>query len=359
MNKRLLKEVTIYTAHGIAFGFLFPIISTLIQAHLSYSNLSLNSLISAQINFPLLWVIDTAPIFLGLFARAAGKKQDKLNDEIEIIEKANRQISIDMAEKEIISSKLRQKEKIIEDDLLSARTIQRSFLPNIPDNRHFNIDYLYSPKNQIGGDFLKIVELDSKNIAFFIGDVSGHGIAAALLTAATLSLLNQLCCDEEKSADQVMMDLNKELLEIVPDNRFITAIFGIIRKKDDKATFTYVRAGHTLPIFWKSKSKRIEIIQSSGMPLGVQNGSMDFEVINYDLDLGDRIFLYTDGVIEFIKADENDLNFSGLKIIFENINLKSIPFNKILKSIDEQIANLGNEDSKQDDELMLLIEYKS
>lgn len=73
-----ISETNRYTILGIAFGFLFPILSSIITAYLQFDTISFVNLVAVQINEPLLWIIDTAPVFLGIIARLAGHHQDEL-----------------------------------------------------------------------------------------------------------------------------------------------------------------------------------------------------------------------------------------------------------------------------------------
>ena len=81
MNNRFWQsEANKFTLYGAIFGLLFPIIATLLQAFLKHGNLAMSSLIDVQLTDPLLWIIDSAPFWLGLFARFAGRRQDNLKE---------------------------------------------------------------------------------------------------------------------------------------------------------------------------------------------------------------------------------------------------------------------------------------
>ena len=124
--KNLRSETIRYTIYGALFGFLFPVVSSLFEAFLRYKNISFTSIINVQLTTPLIWVIDTAPFFLGLFARSAGIRQDAL----------------------------KEKNDIINEELKAARIIQESFLPDIPGFKGLEIYYSYIPREEVSGDFL-------------------------------------------------------------------------------------------------------------------------------------------------------------------------------------------------------------
>ncbi|MEZ4711397.1 MAG: hypothetical protein R3A44_29655 [Caldilineaceae bacterium] len=78
MSKFWQSEANKFTLYGAIFGFLFPVIATLLQAFLKHGNFSMDSMVDVQFTDPLLWIIDSAPFWLGLFARFAGRRQDNL-----------------------------------------------------------------------------------------------------------------------------------------------------------------------------------------------------------------------------------------------------------------------------------------
>ena len=176
------SETTKYTIYGVLFGFLFPIISSIFESWLRYKNISFYSIITIQLTTPLMWVIDTAPFFLGLFARFAGKREHAL----------------------------KEKNQLMNEDLKSARIIQESFLPDIPTFKGLEIYYSYIPREEVSGDFIILNEINPNKLGVFIGDVSGHGISAALITSFTIALINKVYKNLDIEPDVFFNKLNKE-----------------------------------------------------------------------------------------------------------------------------------------------------
>lgn len=141
-----------YAALGAAFGFSFPLGSTIVQALIEHGSAGLDALIAIQVGSPLLWVIDSAPIWLGLFAAVAGRRQDALNDAMSALEKANTELETAMTTLEESNSNLEQANL----ELVEASQLKSQFLANMSHE-------LRTPLNAIIG-FSRIVLRKTKDL---------------------------------------------------------------------------------------------------------------------------------------------------------------------------------------------------
>lgn len=317
---KIKSETTKYTLYGILFGFLFPLISNLFEAWLKYRNISFSSLISIQLNTPLIWVIDSAPFFLGLFARFAGIRQDAL------IEK-NQQIN---------------------EEMKAARVVQESFLPEIPDFKGIELYYRYLPKQEVSGDFLIINQINSNKLSLFIGDVSGHGVSAALITSLTIAMINKIHKDLDFAPKIFFTKLNNELVNFIPKNKYITGIYGVFNNKGKNIDFSFSRGGHPYPVIWDAKKKDAFLIKSFGESLGY-NTLIEYEVSSINMKSNDVLFLFTDGIIEIMNKNKEELGFKGLLAIIKDIMINNYSLKKSLDLIIYEIdsykgAILANDD---------------
>lgn len=349
-------SANIYTIYGMLFGFMFPVVSTYINAFIEFNDISFNSLLQVQKTDPLLWVIDSAPFILGLFARFAGLRQDKLNNALEVLQDANTKITREIEKSKKIENELRYKNTIIEEDLEAAKAFQESFLPGIPNFSHLNIYYRYVPIAAVGGDFLSITPYDTKSLGLFLGDVSGHGVSAALISSAALVLIHRLQKKHAYAPDQFLDELNDELLKFIPENKYITAICGFFIKQHDNILFSYSRGGHPYPIIWKKSEQKVSIIKSPGAIVGAIPEA-EFSRHSAILERGDRIFFYTDGILEAINREDEELGFDGLVNILEAANNQNYPLkdtmDMILLEFDEFRKNGGAE---KDDKVFIGVE---
>jgi sigma-B regulation protein RsbU (phosphoserine phosphatase) len=142
----------------------------------------------------------------------------------------------------------------------------------------------------VGGDFFNYFELPGGNLALLVGDVSGKGVAAALLMAslqATLSARLPLATSLSDMAEQ----LDDEIARSTPPELFLTLFVAVLNSQE--RTLRYVNAGHNTQYVLLGDG-RLHRLESTGRPLGLLPGGGYVEQ-SITLDVGDSIFLYTDG----------------------------------------------------------------
>lgn len=186
-------------------------------------------------------------------------------------------------------------------ELALAMAVQRNILPHrvpVPDAVSVSAEYI--PMNGIGGDLYDFVEFREQDaFGLFVCDVSGHGVSAALISSmvkAHLSTVRHSCT----SPAALLGYINERLVGQIGDH-FVTAFYGIYRAPD--RTFTFARAGHCYPIL--DRGGVITELRSHGSFLG-RIGALALEEAVVGLDAGDRIIMYTDGIIE-ARADREGI----------------------------------------------------
>ncbi len=303
-----------FTIFGISFGFLFPLFSTLAETWMQVGMISLESSLRIQASRPLLWVIDSAPFFLGFFAWLAGIKQEavkKLNLELQ---KSNKDLKIEIARSSSIERNVRDLIDVYKEDLHSAKLIQEFSLPEIPSFPQFKIHYKYLPLNPVGGDLISLQKINNGLLGILVGDVVGHGISAALIA----SLVNVLASkNREKNGlnpKEYLEFLNKEANQYLPEDYYFTALYGLLASNGNSAKFTFSRGGHPYPFIYSHEKKEVSIQEISGTPLGLLD-DLTYSELSVDLFPKDRIYIITDGLIE-VKNDIGKLlgskNFSSI-----------------------------------------------
>ena len=181
--------------------------------------------------------------------------------------------------------------KPIEAELDIATKIQQSNLPNEAiDNEDYFVDGFSKPAKEVGGDFFDYSILDEDNLAFVIGDASGKGIPAAILTLITQINIKQFI-KHTLNPSEILYTLNNQLCENNTASMFITLWIGIYNKSTKKLTFS--NAGHN-PSLIKQNGKFDYLKMDSGVVLGVIE---DFEFKNEETFLKE-IFMYTDGITD-------------------------------------------------------------
>jgi len=180
----------------------------------------------------------------------------------------------------------------IESELETARQIQFSILPkNVPALPRLRIAAGYYTMSAVAGDFYQFIEMDDHRLGVLVADVSGHGVPAALI-ASMLKTAVQTIVPCAHSPKVVLQGLNRMLSGQAAD-QFVTAAYLFIDTENYKAR--YSAAGH--PPLLLSRAGRLQRIESNGLVFGVAR-EPDYPVRDIELCPGDRLLLYTDGLIE-------------------------------------------------------------
>ncbi|MBN1603862.1 MAG: SpoIIE family protein phosphatase [Chitinispirillaceae bacterium] len=229
----------------------------------------------------------------------------------------------------------------IKDELRLARLIQQGILPkNAPEMDGLSISVSYHPVTDVGGDIYDFIKFSHNRMGIFIGDASGHGLAAAFVgTISKMSLYNH--SKEEMPVDQLLTNINNDLINNIHTGHYITCFWGII--DIEERTFTFSRAGHPIPVLIKKDGTVIEL-RSNGTFIGLIPETT-FEKSTIHFENGDRIFLFTDGIYEVIdtKDPHNEmLGYERFVSILQNHNNHS--FVKAFTSISNQLSRLSYDD---------------
>jgi sigma-B regulation protein RsbU (phosphoserine phosphatase) len=245
--------------------------------------------------------------------------------------------------KEVLKTEAREKSLDI------ARKRLRRFLPqSAPQIPGLDIAFEYRPSDKVGGDFFNFIDLGENRCGVVIGDISGHGIEAAVLTGIAKKAMD-IWARTLIVPDKVMMQANRDIYPDLDESTFITLCYGVI---DASAmTFTYGRAGHPLPIaFNPVLREKPSQLQSKGMSIGLDVGDLFdtvLEVKTFQLRPGDGIFLYTDGLTE--ASDPTGLEFGvhGLLTLLGQNPGKTAQetIDNILATVDE----FSGKEKQQDD----------
>ena len=193
-------------------------------------------------------------------------------------------------------------------DLKAAAKIQESFLPRgVPRAPGAEFAWLYLPCDELAGDGLNVIPLGDGRVGLYVLDVSGHGVAAALLSVA---LSRRLSPPSDPSSILIRggdgggrndpappVEVAARLNQLFPfdpaTEQFATLVYGVL----DAATgeFRYVSAGHPGPVHLPAGAEPV-LLQSHGFPIGL--AADDYEERSVCLGSGDRLYLYSDGVPE-------------------------------------------------------------
>jgi hypothetical protein len=188
----------------------------------------------------------------------------------------------------------------------AANRIQAALLPlDAPSFAGANVSSHYRAATEIGGDYFDFLKLSTGEIGIAFGDVSGHGLTSGIVMAmAKSALLVQV--DYEHSPRAVLQVLNEVVMKTAPKRTMMTFFFGVLDLQAQ--TLRFSSAGHLDPYVYRSATGRVETLSSWGFPLGVRRREPFREHV-VEFMAGDRLILYSDGLIEAIDDDGNPFGF--------------------------------------------------
>jgi len=192
------------------------------------------------------------------------------------------------------AQRLLQEERI-RSELLIAHQIQQGILPG-PFKGHPGIHFeaINEPARDVGGDFYDYFQVNTDEFGFFIGDVCGKGVPAAIFMASSRSILKAQALSNPRPAS-VMHLANQLTAEDAQHGMFVTVFYGVYNLKTRKLLFT--NAGHTLPYLYRPSTASCSSLFNTNFPLGVFE-PFTFQESEIQLEKGDILVLYTDGINE-------------------------------------------------------------
>jgi serine phosphatase RsbU (regulator of sigma subunit)/anti-sigma regulatory factor (Ser/Thr protein kinase) len=189
-------------------------------------------------------------------------------------------------------------ERLLQDARRTAESYQRALLPaGLPALPRINLVAHYIPaagRRAVCGDFYDFVALADGHHAIVLGDVCGVGPAAANDAALTRYTLRSFASGKE-DLPTLVANLNEHIARQVPPERFVRILIGAL--DPERASLQYVNAGHVPPVVFRSRTGRVEWLLDAGIVLGVDEEAR-YSVARVDLEPGDMLVFYTDGVTE-------------------------------------------------------------
>ena len=261
-----------------------------------------------------------------------------------------------IAQLEKAQAELVQKERM-ERELELARQVQQSLLPStFPSMPGFTIAARNEPAREVGGDFYDVIVLDEDHFGVVVADVSDKGMPAALYMALSRSLLLAEA-HRQLSPREVLLSMNRLLLELGELNGFISIFYGVMERSTHRLRFT--RAGHERP--WLVRSRKdapesVELLQlqGEGAVLGIlEEEDLRLSEEEITLRCGDRLVLYSDGI-----SDVADINgkFFGAERLRKLLGTLSVrPVSEIPHAVFETMQRYRGSAAQFDDMTLMVV----
>ncbi|MBX3420222.1 MAG: SpoIIE family protein phosphatase [Pirellulaceae bacterium] len=237
----------------------------------------------------------------------------------------------------------------VEQDLELARQVQRAFLPSQPHQAAgYQFFDFYRPADQVGGDYFDYIPLGQQRLVTIVADVVGHGVAAAMLMAK-LSAEARYCLAAHDDLAQAVSLLNQRISSLNL-NRFVTLLCMRLNLVDGHVEL--VNAGHMLPILKRHGHKQVVEMgeEEAGVPLSVVN-DFQYECVSFQLQPGDEIVLYTDGISE---APNTQDAMYGIDRLRRHVESSNGDISQLGEAVVQDVTRFTR-DTRQADDMCLVI----
>ncbi len=300
----------------------------------------------------------TKPFSMGeVYARV--KAQLKIRSLTQSLKRSNESLKKALVE-------LEKKQERIENDLKAAAIIQRSLLPESPPELDtVNFAWEFRPSHKIGGDIFNLFFVDDHHLGIYVLDVSGHGVPSAMV-AVTVSQLLRPPTGVESSILKKRIP-SPPYYKIIPPaevlatlditypierfEKFFTMSYMIFNYQS--GNISYSNAAHPFPVIVR-KNGNLEFLEKGGSIIGLGTGE-GFEEGSAKLEPGDRMFLYTDGILEYRNAEKLFFGQERFHSILRGS--RDLPLDRALKKVIESLEAFDKDLIPQDDITILGIEF--
>lgn len=245
----------------------------------------------------------------------------------------------------------------LDQDLEYARNIQASALPSVfppfPHRHEFEIYASMTPAKLVGGDFYDFYLLDEQRLAFLVADVSGKSIPGAMFMMRAKTIIRSYA-DQGFPVNDILYFANDALCEGNASNMFVTAWMGIIDVKTGHVCAA--NAGHNPPLLCRANGQMFEYLNlGRSLILGCMEG-VPYRLLEFDMQPGDVLFIYTDGVVEANDLDDAQFGESRLQKTLTELGTKA-SMQELCDGVHKAVDVFAGEQQQYDDITMLALRY--
>ena len=247
-------------------------------------------------------------------------------------------VQSDVTARRVAEDGLRRSKEALEHDLRLAARVQQALLPPVEfETGALRVAHAFHPCDDLAGDAVGVVPLTRDRLAIYLLDVSGHGVGAALLSFTLTHLLSPAAGGALLTEDtgdgpvvvppsRVAERLNRQF-PMDRTRQYFTLVYGVIDPVSGR--FDYVTAGHPSPIKLPSGGGPFPV-EGAGLPIGMlDDATYDDEALT--MEPGDRLYFYTDGVIEAL--DANEAEFGHPRLLEAIAARRSLPLRAGLEAV--------------------------
>lgn len=261
----------------------------------------------------------------------------------------------DITEMKKLQKAIINQNKKLKSELNIAKKLQYSLLPKEIPNEYVEFSYIYKPCDTLGGDFLDIFKIDTSHIGVYIADVSGHGVAASMLTVFLRSSIDKTIISPASALKKLYIEFNNNFSD---QDLYITIFYTIFDITSN--TLVYSNAGlNVSPIVLNPYTKTFKLLRVPGIPISNWVENPSYEDKKLILQNRDKLFLYTDGIVE-LKNNKNEQFGENrlIGVLQGNVESPGVILDRIIKAASE-FAGIERYNNAADDITMALLEIKN
>lgn len=238
----------------------------------------------------------------------------------------------------------RERERV-EQELRVARVIQETLLPRqLPELDRWMLEAYWQPARAVSGDFYDFCDFPDGRLGIVVADVTDKGVPAALVMATARSLI-RAAAERYIQPGEVLRRVNDLLCPDIPPKMFVTCLYLLL--DPNTGELILANAGHNLPI-WRC-GQEVKELRATGMPLGLFPG-MQYDEADARIEPGDRLLLYSDGIVEAHNPEADMFGFPRLHRLIAEAQ-RGAP---ITDALVQALAEFTGPDWEQEDDVTLL-----
>ena len=278
------------------------------------------------------------------------------NDEIGDLAKSFNAMAVSLKDYINNLASITAEKERISTELNVATQIQADMLPRIfpafPERKEFDIYASMNPAKEVGGDFYDFFFVDDKHLALVMADVSGKGVPAALFMVISKTLIKTRAL-MGGTPSEILYDVNNQLCEGNDAGLFVTVWLGILDIETGK--ITAANAGHEYPALKRVDNPSFELLKDKHTPAVATIEEIRFKNYEIELNPGDVLFIYTDGVAEATNSSEE---LYGTDRMIKDLNkYTDSKIDELLINMKKEVDKFTGDAPQFDDITMLGLRY--
>ncbi|MFI5120470.1 MAG: PP2C family protein-serine/threonine phosphatase [Thermoanaerobaculia bacterium] len=241
----------------------------------------------------------------------------------------------------------------IKAEIDAANRIQAALLPSVhPELGTASVSSHYRAATEIGGDYFDFLPLPEGRLGLAFGDVAGHGLTSGIVMAMTkAALLVQV--QHDASPVRVLEVLNDIVMKTAPKRMLMTFFFGVL--DPGTSTLRFASAGHLDPYVFRARERNLELLSAWGFPLGVRRREPFHESV-VRFEPGDRLILYSDGLIEALNDLGEPFGFERFEGVILSRGAKGA--DALKQALLESVKSFTRNRPPEDDQTLVVVSFE-